>query len=283
MKSEKANLTPVEFNALSTCQFVTANCPKKASILDVGVGNGQIALNLTKQGMSVTAVDLDAKAIAHAREAGITALEQDFKTLRREDIEKALPAAIGGKSAKPAKFEGFDVILFSRVLHHLEPLRATVDATLELLKPNGIILVEDFCYERVEKRTCAWLFPLAQMLLQNSPNKEPHFRWLAQRRIAESASIEEFVNESLKLWQQHHEEKHHIAPFEHVKSVLSDHFEFVEEIRVPYLFRYFAEFLPDTASGGEKLSDLAHWEAALAETGAIAPVGVRMIAKRLKK
>lgn len=282
MKSAKANLTPSEFNALSTCQFVTGNCPKKASILDVGVGNGQIALNLIKEGMSVTAIDLDAKAIQKAKAAGINAIEHDFKSLRRADIEHAMSSS-ATKAAKSAQFEGFDVILFSRVLHHLEPLRATVDATLELLKPGGIILVEDFCYERVEERTCAWLFPLAQLLYDNSPNKEPHFHWLAQRRIAESASIEEFVKGSLKLWQQHHEEKHHIAPFEHVKSVLSDHFEFVEEIRVPYLFRYFAEFLPDTASGGEKLSDIAHWEAALAETGAIAPVGVRMIARRLKK
>ena len=173
-----------------------------------------------------------------------------------------------------------------RVLHHLEPLRAALKHTEKLLKKEGMVIVEDFSYERVDERTCAWLFPLAKMIYDSTIKEgvkpgEHIYRhpWIHESGVADADNPEQYVQKSLDVWRRHHEEKHHIAPFEHIKSVMQDSFDFELEARVPYLFRYLCDLLPDTTEGGTRARELAFWEAALAETGAIAAVGVRLVAR----
>jgi SAM-dependent methyltransferase len=261
MTTERETLTPLEFSALSTSEFVLGHVKPGRRLLDVGFGQASILSNLAKGGLNVIGVEKDQDKVEAALKLGLDVVHADFKTLGAD------------------QFEPFDAILFSRVLHHMEPLRHTVGNILKLLKGDGLILVEDFCYERVDARTCSWLFPIARMLAEKH-NDNGHHAWLTSLDLLSCESPEAFVQEALSTWQVHHEEKHHIAPFEHIKSVMSDEFDFLFEQRVPYLFRYLCDLLPDTADGGTTARQLAHWEAALAETGAIAPIGIRLVATR---
>lgn len=262
MTLERENLTPKEFSALSTTEFVLNHIKPGRRLLDVGFGQASILKNLVAGGVNVIGIDKNEELVENAIKLGLDVVHADFKQL------------------SPDQLEPFDAILFSRVLHHMEPLRETVGNILKLLKPDGIILVEDFCYERVDERTCAWLFGLAKMLVDQYGNDGDHHDWLTSIDLLSSESPESFAQEAVSTWLLHHEEKHHIAPFEHVKSILSDEFDFTEEQRVPYLFRYLCDLLPDTISGGNSARYLAHWEAAMAETGAIAPIGIRLVATR---
>lgn len=274
---ESLKLTPFEFQQQSTSDFAATHLKAKATILDVGAGSGQIAKNLCQKGFKVTALDrkFEDEAANLKTVKGLKLIEGDFLAVSELKEEK------------------FDALLFSRVLHHLVPLRQTSARARSLLKEKGKIIIEDFSYERVDERTCAWLFPLAALLLDryrldryrlNREEDKPGNRhaWLCPPRgglsILDSNSPEVYVRQALEAWRRHHEEKHHIAPFEHIKSVLDDDYVVEMEARVPYLFRYLCDLLPDTTDGGIEAAKLAHWEAALAESGAIAPVGVRIVA-----
>lgn len=272
MATKNKSLTPTQFAALSTSDYVEGHLEPGARILDVGAGHGYIAANLAKAGFQVTALEKGEKGLATLKKLkvkGLTVMDGDFNEQTAESLH--------GR---------FDAILFSRVLHHLEPLRGTLKLTEGLLKKEGVVIVEDFSYERVDERTCAWLFPLAKML-HDSTVKEGaaaaqhlyRHPWIHEMGVAEAESPEAYVHQSLAVWRRHHEEKHHIAPFEHIKSVMQDSFTFELESRVPYLFRYLCDLLPDTAEGGMTAREMAYWEAALAETGAIAAVGVRLVAR----
>ncbi|MBX9937941.1 MAG: class I SAM-dependent methyltransferase [Candidatus Obscuribacterales bacterium] len=256
---ESLKLTPFEFQQQSTSDFAAQHLKPKAAILDVGAGSGQIAKNLYQKGFQVTA--LDRKLGNEVK--GLKFIEGDF--LETSELKE----------------EKFDALLFSRVMHHLVPLRQTSARARSLLKEKGKIIIEDFSYERVDERTCAWLFPLAALLYDRYQINDRH-AWLCSSRgglsLFDADSPEDYVRQALEVWRRHHEEKHHIAPFEHIKSVLDDDYVVEMEARVPYLFRYLCDLLPDTTDGGIEAAKLAHWEAALAESGAIAPVGVRIVA-----
>ncbi|MBK8220362.1 MAG: class I SAM-dependent methyltransferase [Candidatus Obscuribacter sp.] len=262
---ESLDLTPEQFQARSTSNFAAQYLPAGARVLDVGVGSGMIAKNLMDGGFKLEAVDIDPVRVKEAEALGIKARVCDFKDL---------------------KGEPYDAILFSRVLHHLQPLRTNIDTTIKMLKPSGLVIVEDFSYERVDSRTCAWLFPLAKMLKDRQEpqaGQASRHSWLSEQAVSQASSPEEYARQALHSWRHHHEDKHNITPFEHIKSVMQDNFRFLLDARVPYLFRYLADLLPHTIDGGKLACELAHWEAALAESGAIAPVGVRLVAKPKKK
>ena len=100
-------------------------------ILDFGGGTGLLALPLAKQAQSVTLVDISEKMLEQAR---LKAEQQDIKNI--QILEQDL-------LANPLE-QQFDLIVVSRVLHHMPDLDATLAMFYHHLRENGQVLIADF-------------------------------------------------------------------------------------------------------------------------------------------
>lgn len=100
-------------------------------ILDFGGGTGLLTLPLAKQAKSVTLVDISEKMLEQAR---LKAERQEIKNIQflEQDLLK-----------NPLEKE-FDLIVVSRVLHHMPDVDATLSLSHQHLKEDGQLLLADF-------------------------------------------------------------------------------------------------------------------------------------------
>ena len=100
-------------------------------ILDFGGGTGLLSLPLAKQAKSVILVDISEKMLEQAR---LKAEQQDIKNI--QFLEQDL-------LANPLEQE-FDLIVVSRVLHHMPDLDEALSLFHQHLKEDGQLLIADF-------------------------------------------------------------------------------------------------------------------------------------------
>lgn len=100
-------------------------------ILDFGGGTGLLTLPLAKQAKSVTLVDISEKMLEQAR---LKAEQQEIKNI--QFLEQDL-------LENPLEKE-FDLIVVSRVLHHMPDLDAVLSLFHQYLKEDGRLLIADF-------------------------------------------------------------------------------------------------------------------------------------------
>ena len=101
------------------------------SILDFGGGTGLIALPLAKQAKSVTLVDIAEKMLEQAR---IKVKNQKLTNLHLIQQDLVL---------KPLE-QTFDLIIVSRVLHHMPHLDSSLAMFKEHLTPGGQLFIADY-------------------------------------------------------------------------------------------------------------------------------------------
>ena len=101
------------------------------SILDFGGGTGLIALPLAKQAKSVTLVDIAEKMLEQAR---IKVKNQKLENLHLIQQDLLL---------KPLE-QTFDLIIVSRVLHHMPHLDSSLAMFKEHLTPGGQLFIADY-------------------------------------------------------------------------------------------------------------------------------------------
>ena len=221
-----------------TRDFVLAALPAGATrVLEVGCGAGALAAALGEGGLDVIAIDSDKACVAEAKARGVDARLADW------------PIFDDGR---------FDAILFTRSLHHVGDLAASVAAAFACLTGKGRVIVEDFLAEGCSERSELWFASLAAMLDGAGLLAEPtgHLAVLLGRV------------------QPDHED-HHLHGSTAIEAALRAHAASVETRSSACYFRY---ALPSLAERPELAQALLEHELALVEAGIIDPLGRRFVA-----
>src|SRR5581483_8381307 len=195
--------------------YVRANLPAApARVLEVGAGDGELARALGNAGYDVLAIDPEPGGA-------------DVRALSLHELDE--PAA------------SFDAAVAITSLHHIEPLEASVAHLAQLLKPGGMLVVDEFDVAAFDGRAAAW--------------------WLAQRHAlgaAEEATAEELVGEH----------RAHLHSLERIVAALEPHFQVGIPLSGPYLYRWDL----DVSLRGREEEAIARAE--------IPAVGARLLARR---
>jgi SAM-dependent methyltransferase len=270
---------PLDVCAGETAAFVGRFLPGPGTrILDVGCGRGELAAMLLLAGHAVTAIDLDAEAVAAARARGVDAHVADF-----------------------LEFSGgpFDALLFSYSLHHIHPLPSALARAPGLLVPQGRVICEEYAFENIDEITATWFFGTQELLLSagllldwepagETAALEPLERWEAE--FGDGHAYHGHTNHGHGVHANrhgHHRRHGHHEPDRpdeelhaaaEMKAQLSARFEIVHEETGPGLYGFWLENLPpDRAEVALRLLAL---ERGLVGQGALRPLGIRWVATR---
>jgi SAM-dependent methyltransferase len=204
-------LTPFE-------EFVRAQLPAPpARVLEVGCGQGELTTSLAVAGYDVLGID------------PVAPQGDLFRRLMLEDLDD-----------EPRRYDG---VIAALSLHHIRDLEAAVDKIVSLLRPEGVLVVEEFVWDRLDEPTLEWLYEQRRALAANGSGEPP-------------SSVEELRAE----WKAEHLGLH---GDESIRLALAARFDEQTFVRTPYLYR----LLGDPAT--EVL------EQALVDSGAIQALGFR--------
>ena len=104
--------------------------PTPARVLDVGCGQGELTTALSVAGYDVLGIDPLAPSGEH------------FRRLKLEDLEDS---------------ERFDAVVAGFSLHHIRDLGAGLDKIAGLLPAGGVLVVNEFAWDRLDDTTLDWL------------------------------------------------------------------------------------------------------------------------------
>lgn len=206
------------------CEFLSAQLPTPpARVLEVGCGRGELARALADRGFDVTAIDPSAPDGAMFRRVGL----EDFSDSR-----------------------GFDAVVASVSLHHIDDLAGAVDKIASFLPRNGVLALEEFAKERLAGATARWYYH--------------------QRRALAEAGRDDTMPEDFDEWEQQSKAGH------------AD-IHTVSEIRVELERRFVERFFQWTPYlYSHRLDDaLEPLECKLIAEGAIDGVGLWYVGERL--
>jgi len=131
--------------------------PQPARVLEIGCGDGELALALARAGYGVTAID------PKAPEGTI------FRSTRLEDF---------------APEHDFDAVVASFSLHHVTNLGAACDKIQHLLRFGGLLVLDEFAKERLTGPAAQWHYhqrhALAAVGLAEAPPDGSAETWLAR-------------------------------------------------------------------------------------------------------
>jgi len=108
---------------------------KNGNVLEIGCGSGYLSLELARNGLNVTGIDLSEESISVAKH---TAMENTYK----KGFGR-LQYKCGDIREITLNYGFFDSIVFFSSFHHMTRSRSLLQRVCKLLKPNGnLILVE---------------------------------------------------------------------------------------------------------------------------------------------
>lgn len=99
--------------------------PVRRHILEIGAGDGELAAALAAAGHEVVAIDREQRTT-------FPVLLTDFESYDPGDMR-------------------FDCVVACLVLHHIHDLEKMLDKARALLRPEGIIAVDDYGWERLDE------------------------------------------------------------------------------------------------------------------------------------
>jgi len=247
---------PADVAVSKTFDFVMSALPPSAArrlrILEVGCGTGALAVRLAEAGYHVLALDSSPAAVRSARAKGVDAQVVAWPMAMTERYRQA-----------------FDAVVFSRSLHHIQPLGQTLDQVRSVLAPGGIVAIEDFAYSELDRETATWFFDVLQLLDASGvfTRSDREFG----RHLLRSGG-------SFLLWQE--AQDHEITPAVEMRAAVAQRFELASEVAEPYLYRYAARMLRATKCGAAVAERLYELEKKMADDGLVRLIGRRLVGRK---
>ena len=248
-----APLAPPPLPAEETLRFLErALPPPPARVLEVGCGDGLVAAALALRGYEVTALD---ESLAVDEAAGrvpsplpVRWVETNF--LFYEGTDDATP---------------FDVVLFTRSLHHVSPLDRALDRAAELLRPGGTLVAEEFAVDRVTLQTARWWYDTEALLVAAEllPPPDPAL---------------EAVRNPLGRWRQEHARDPALSSGHDMLAAVRERFRTGPAEEAPYLYRYAHERARPGAVAERVVRRIFEIESRLVRERDIAAAGLRITA-----
>jgi SAM-dependent methyltransferase len=214
----------------------------RSRVLEVGCGTGDLARRLASDGHQVTAIDLELDHPAAA--AGIRWVEGDF--LAFDD----------GR---------FDAVLFTRSLHHIDPLEQAVDHAARLLSPAGLLVVDEFDRAAADRDTVRWYYDVQELLAAAAVYPAD--------RIAGAPA-----DDPAARWRDEHDHDPPLHGGAEMLAAIADRFARLDTARGPYLYRTIAQRVEDSARGAAVARQVLAAETRRLEAGALAAIGLRITA-----
>jgi ubiquinone/menaquinone biosynthesis C-methylase UbiE len=203
-------------------QFVISHFPPPpARVLEVGCGRGDLAHAMATAGYDVLAIDPEAP---------------DGPIFRRTTLEE-----LGVR--RP-----FDAVVASVSLHHIHDLEAALDKVVSLLRPGGVLVLNEFGHDLLDEATADWYWGQLRALA-------------AARGTGAPATLREVCDE----WAREHDGLH---GYEAMRRELDARFDERHFSWEPYLFHEL---------GGPATEGL---ERSLIAAGAIQATGFRYVGFR---
>ncbi len=215
-------------------------------LLEVGCGDGTLAVRLAAFGHEVLGIDPELPAAGRPA-AGVE--------LRRQSLAEL----------DPAPDRPFDAVLFTRSLHHIPPQSAPLDRAAALLAPDGLLLLEEFDRDAADLATASWFYDVEALLTAAG--------------LIDGAAAGA-VADPLGHWRHEHE---HDPPLEGGAAMLRAAESLFEPLATEsphYLYRHFCGRLPAGERGFRAAAALRDMEARLVRDGLIRPVGLRFVGRR---
>lgn len=215
---------------------------KDLRILEVGCGKGDFGFELMKTGIELTALDTDKNAVEFALKKGVPAKHLDFLLFNDDP---------------------FDVIIFSRSLHHIHNLKEAITHSKLLLKKEGKLIIEDFDFEMVNENTTRWYYDTCSII----------------SAIVDKNESPDYINNSMKEWKNYHHHEHTIHSGKEMIKTVKDNFRNVNIERNAYLYRSICSKLENDEIGCRITKQMLEIENGLIMNGSILSNGLRIVAK----
>lgn len=224
-----------------------------ARILDAGCGAGRLVARLSAAGHDALGVDASPEAVEAARAAGRAVVLGDF--LEHRDGP-------------------YDAIVFGGSLHHMHPLDRAVAHAVDLLRPAGLLIADEFDLEAPDTATALWFFDVVDVLEASGLTLPPDDADEAGHERPGPAA------DPLDRWRERLRHDPPLARGREMRAAISQHLEVDFFERCPYLYWYFCRSLDHLAAGREIAERLLALERRLIGAGRVRPVGLRIVAKR---
>ena len=238
-----ARPSPSELRVLQQYRFVGDFVRDCARVLEVGCGRGDLARKLGADGMAITAIDIQLKDPRPG--PGVRFVEADLRSYDEG---------------------GFDAIVFTSSLHHIDPIATAIDRAAALLNPGGMLVVDDFDLDAPRASTARWYYETQELLAAaglyahdriDSDNTDPRMRWLDA-----------------------HTHDPPLSTGRQMIAAIAARFAIRDTQRAPYLYRFILSGLPDDEAGANVASHVFNLEQRRCQAGTLDPVGLRVVAIR---
>jgi SAM-dependent methyltransferase len=214
--------------------------PAPARVLEVGAGDGAVSLALAAKGYHMTALDDSLEATTGA---SVRWVERDFL---HYDGERA-----------------FDVVIFTRSLHHMAPLDDALDRAIQALAPEGRVIAEEFGYDRVNLPTARWFYDLKTVLA-------------AAGLLHQGTGTEEDGN-PLGRWRREHVADPPLPTGHSILAAARARLDLTLVEEAPYLYRYIWDELTNAEGAQSAAEAVLRIERRLTRERDIAAAGLRFV------